>query len=145
MTDAATLTGQDIGQAERATLAVLDSLLAQTATTFQQWVVLNTVGTNGGRVPRDAVVQHLVSALKIDDATATIDEFVGRGLATAGNDGIVLTPSGTARFERIRDGIAAISGRRYGDLPTDDLVIARRVLTIVTERANAELAHSGGA
>ena len=36
-----TLTGQDIGQAERATRALLDAVLAETETTFHQSVVLN--------------------------------------------------------------------------------------------------------
>jgi hypothetical protein len=54
---------------------------------------------------------------------------------------VTLTPAGTARFEEIRDGIAEITRRLYGGIPTEDLVVARRVLAAVTERANAELAN----
>jgi len=41
----------------------------------------------------------------------------------------------------LRSGIDRITERLYADLPVDDLVTARRVLAIVTERANAELAQ----
>lgn len=145
MTNAPTLTGQDIALAANASRALLDSLLAQTATTFHQWVALNFTGTNGGGVQRDAVVQRMVFALKIDQATAstTIDELVDAGLATTSDNHFALTAAGIARFEHIRDGSTAITERLYRDLPPDDLVAARRILTIVTERANAELAATG--
>ena len=45
MADTPTLNGQDIGQAERATRAVLDALLAETSTSFQSWVTLNVLAT----------------------------------------------------------------------------------------------------
>ena len=41
MTKAPTLNGQVIGQAERATRAVLEVLLADTDTPFTQWVAIN--------------------------------------------------------------------------------------------------------
>ncbi|HZV48788.1 MAG TPA: MarR family transcriptional regulator [Candidatus Dormibacteraeota bacterium] len=145
MTTAPTLTGQDIGQAEKATRAVLDTLLARTATTFHRWVALNLTATGGGRVERGAVVRRMAFALKIEQAAASaaVDELVELGLAAASGDQIVLTPAGTARFEEIRDGIAVITERLYGGLPVEDLVTAHRVLAVVTERANAELARLG--
>jgi hypothetical protein len=146
MTDVSTLTGQDIGQAERATRAVLDSLLARIGTTFHQWVVLNTVVTNDARAPRALVVQRLVSGLKVDEAmaSAVVNQLVEVDLATAAHGEIVLTPSGVDRFELIRDGIAAITNRLYGGIPIDQLQTARHVLALITERANAELATSEG-
>ncbi len=143
MTTAPTLTGQDIGQAEKATRAVLDSLLARTGTTFHRWVALNLTATGGGRMERDAVVRRMAFGLKIEEAAASaaVGELVELGLTTANGGEIVLTPVGTARFEQIRDGIAAITERLYGGLPVEDLVTARRVLAAVTERANAELAR----
>ena len=52
---------------------------------------------------------------------------------------MTLTPAGRDRYERLVAGIAAITARLYGDLPAADLETTRRVLTIVTERANAAL------
>jgi hypothetical protein len=48
MTQPSTLTGQDIGQAEKATRAVLDRLLTQTGTGFHGWVLLNRLSAAGG-------------------------------------------------------------------------------------------------
>ncbi|MEO8267648.1 MAG: hypothetical protein ABI706_19265 [Ilumatobacteraceae bacterium] len=53
-----------------------------------------------------------------------------------------LTADGRARYQRISDGIADITQRLYHSLPTDDLVVARRVLQTLTERARAELANA---
>jgi hypothetical protein len=43
MTQTPTLTSQDIGQAEKATRAVLGRFLAQTGTGFHGWVILNVL------------------------------------------------------------------------------------------------------
>jgi hypothetical protein len=51
MVDVAILDGRQLGEAERATSAVLDLLLAEIGTTFDRWVVLNAVVT--GSVPAD--------------------------------------------------------------------------------------------
>jgi DNA-binding MarR family transcriptional regulator len=53
---------------------------------------------------------------------------------------VTLTPAGRERSERIAAGIAVIAARLYGDLPAADLETTQRVLTTVTERANAALA-----
>ena len=144
MTDAPTLTGRDIGLAERATRAVLDTLLAQNATTFEQWVVLNLAGGDGGSVARNTLVQRIAFALKIDEpaASAAVDQVVYAGFATTSGGQFVLTPTRTARFERVGDASAAVTERLYGDLPIDELATARRVLSIITERANSELIRS---
>jgi hypothetical protein len=42
---------------------------------------------------------------------------------------------------RISAAIAQITQRLWGDLPAEDLATAGRVLAIITERANAKLAH----
>ena len=46
------LNGQDIGQAEHATRAVLDRLLARTGTQFRGWVILNLLAAGGGTARR---------------------------------------------------------------------------------------------
>ena len=147
MTPTPLLTGQDIGQAEKATRAVLDRLLAQTGTTFHGWVILNLLATHGSALGHDELASRVTHGLKIDEATvdAAVTDLVEHGLlrrtpsAAAGPD-ITLTPSGTARFHQLRDGIAQITERLYGGLPADDLAVAHRVLAAVTERANAALA-----
>jgi hypothetical protein len=118
---APTLNGQVIGQAHFATRALLDRVLAQTGTTFEESVALNLVANHGdltlttAKVLADLRTQGLLS----DDE---------------------LTDEGRARFAHISAGIADIAARLYGDLPADDLAIAGRVLATVTARARAELA-----
>ena len=51
-----------------------------------------------------------------------------------------LTDAGQQLFGRIRGAVTEITGRLWGDLPAEDLATAGRVLSIVTERASAELA-----
>ena len=140
-----TLTGQDIGQAERATRALLDAVLAETETTFHQSVVLNLTAANApSPAVLDGVVERMTHGLKIDRPTAldAIDELVAKGLVRKAGDPVSLapTPAGETRFRSIRHGIEQIAERLYGDLPPEDLATTHRILAIVTERANAELA-----
>lgn len=136
-----TLNGQVIGQAESATRAVLDRLLATANVTFHQWVGLNLIEAAGGSIEPDRFVQRMVNGLKVDDwvASGTIAELAAAGLV-AGENMLNWTPAGQDRHASIRLGVNGITERLYADLPADDLAIAARVLTTLTERANAELA-----
>jgi DNA-binding MarR family transcriptional regulator len=140
MSDTPTLTGQDIGQAERATRALLDAVLAETQTTFHQSVVLNLPSP----AEFDSLVQRMTHGLKIDRPTAfsAIDEVVAKGLASRSGhpESLAFTTAGDRRFRAIRRGIDRIAERLYGDLAPEDLATTHRILAIVTERANAELA-----
>ena len=137
-----TLTGQDIGQAEKATRAVLNRLLARTGTGFHGWVILNVLGTNGSALAQAELVSRVVDGLKIEEPAvhAALAGLVDQGLVSRVDAGLALTAAGAARFQEVREGIGEITRRLYGGLPTEDLVTARRVLAAVTERANAELA-----
>ena len=54
-----------------------------------------------------------------------------------------MTATSAARqlHRRISAAITGITPRLWGDLPAGDLATAGRVLAIITERANAELAR----
>jgi hypothetical protein len=140
MTPAPPLNGQVIGQAERATRAVLDVLLATENTPFVNWVTLNLTATQG-ETKTEALVDQLVNGLRIDrtGARAVVDELDAAGLLTTVGDLVRLTTAGEAKYARISVGITEIAARLYHDLPHDDLVIARRILETVTDRARAEL------
>jgi DNA-binding MarR family transcriptional regulator len=135
--------GQVIGLAHYASRAALESVLGRTGTTFNQSVALRAVSDNGGTVERDWLVGRLTGALKIEEAAAreTVGEMTSLKLLeepTAGR--VSLTDSGRELFESIRTGGNEIAGRLYAGIPAEDLAIAGRVLALVTERANAELA-----
>jgi hypothetical protein len=150
MSDTATLTGQDIGQAARATRAVLDALLADSEAeigseaAFHQWVALNVLGTAGSPVEQARLVQQMTYTLKVAEPAilAAVEAVVSQGLVAATGDPVrlALTGAGETRFQTISDGIGQIARRLYGDLPPEDLSTTHRVLGIVTERANAALA-----
>jgi hypothetical protein len=129
-----TLNGQLIGRAERVTRAVLDRLLAETGTTFTEWVALNVTATAD---PNDLDAQ-LVAGLRIEPAEArsVVAGLAGQGLLAAGGG---LTAAGRARYDQIATGIAGITRRLYADLPADDLATAGRMLTAVIARAQSEL------
>jgi hypothetical protein len=129
-----TLNGQVIGQAERATRAVLDRLLDTVGTPFEQWVALNLTATSG---PVSAAELAARLRIPIEEATAALAALTADGLL-AGD--ATLTVAGRARHAEISTGLAAITERLYGDLPADDLAVAGRVLTLITARATAELA-----
>jgi hypothetical protein len=144
MSDTPTLTGQDIGQTERAIRAVFDRFLAETRTTFDQWLTLNVLAAAESPVERDTVLRQLTAGFRIPETTArsSIDEVTSADLVAATGDPVhlELLPEGTARAQAIRHGIAQIAARLYGDLPAQDLATTHRVLATIAERANAEMA-----
>ncbi|WP_426595736.1 hypothetical protein ACPPVS_09000 [Cellulomonas sp. McL0617] len=137
-----TLNGQIIGQAERATRTLLERQLRSTGLRFEQWVAVNQL--QAGVADRGQLVGRLVGGLKIDDEAAqdAVDGVIALGLVAGEDDRLTLTPAGAERFGMVLGQISAITERLYGDVPPADLEVAGRVLTLVTERADAELAAS---
>jgi DNA-binding MarR family transcriptional regulator len=145
MSTTPTLNGQVIGEAERAAQAVLNRLLARTGTTFHQWVALNSAAVSGSIIDRDQLIDRMTSGLKIDESAvlATIAELTAADLLEilpGEGSRLGLTDAGQARYRDIRTGIDEITERLYRGLSADDLATAGRVLTVLTSRANAELA-----
>jgi DNA-binding MarR family transcriptional regulator len=135
------LTGQHIGEAENAIRAVLDALLAETGTSFHQWVALRVLAATDSGIELEQLVQRMTSGLKVEPSSvlAAVGQLDAEELVTVA-EVVALTDAGRGRHRRIQDGVDRITRRLYGDLPVDDLVTTRRVLAIVTERANGVLA-----
>ncbi|MGW7197807.1 hypothetical protein [Streptomyces chryseus] len=139
--------GQVIGQAHYATRAVLERYLARTGTTFHQSVALNVAADSGAGVDRGHLVSRMTGSLKIDDATAlaTIGELTGAALVEAvpGDEcRIRLTDAGRELHRSIRTEVGEITARLYDGFAPDELAVAGRLLTVLTARANAELADA---
>ena len=134
------LSTQAIGQAESALGALLEPLLAETGTTFQQWLVLTVTAASSAGIDRGQLVTRIRDARKVAAATvdAAIDELTADRLVTA-NGLVALTEAGRARYHRIRGALEEITSRLF-DFPAEDLATAGRVLSTVTARANAMLA-----
>jgi len=127
-----------IALAHYASRAVLESVLIRHGVTFQQSVTLRLVATADGPVERDRLVDGVVGALKIDAAEAhsVVDELIAKKLLTPQ---VGITDAGRDLFGTTSAETAPISARIYADIPEEDLAVAGRVLTLITERANAEL------
>ncbi|MFJ7966265.1 MarR family winged helix-turn-helix transcriptional regulator [Streptomyces sp. NPDC096324] len=135
--------GQIIGLAHYASRAALERVLARSGTTFEESVALRAVSDNGGTVEAARVVGRLTAGLKIEESAArrTVDELTARGLLEEPSPGQVsLTDGGRELFTSIRAAGDAIAARVYAGIPAEDLAAAGRVLALVTERAEAELA-----
>ena len=135
-----TLSTQVIGQAESALGALLDPILARAGTSFHQWLVLTVATAGGGEMDRAQLVARISGARKIGRAEieSAIDELQATGLAQ-GSGLVTLTEQGRGRYGQIRRAVDELTARLF-DFPAEDLATAGRVLSMVTKRANAELA-----
>jgi DNA-binding MarR family transcriptional regulator len=146
MPPAATLTGQDVGEAEGALTALLNQVLADSNTgiTRSQYLALRVLALRGpGPSPAD-LHDYLASQPQVGLNRPQVAELFrgleARGLVTGSDpDGpgpAQLTPEGAALNAKLADAIAALTKRLYADLDPDDLATAHRVLVEITQRAN---------
>ncbi|WP_406836166.1 MarR family winged helix-turn-helix transcriptional regulator [Streptomyces sp. AHU1] len=143
-TPVAPFNGQAIGLAHYASRAALERVLARSGTTFEQSVALRAAASgDGGTVERALVVGRLTAGLKIDESAArrTVGELTARGLLEEPTpERVSLTDAGRELFSSIRAAGDEIASRVYAGIPAEDLAVVARVLALVTERADAELA-----
>lgn len=141
-TTAPVANARDLALAHYAARGVLEHVLARHGATFQQQVALRAaVAADTPQAPDDLLTQ-VRDSLKADpaDIRATLDELLAKQLLVA--DGAYLRPTDAGRelLAAVGAEVAPISARIWGGIPTEDLAAAGRVLALVTERANAELA-----
>jgi DNA-binding MarR family transcriptional regulator len=132
-----------IALAHYAGRALLENVLARHGATFQQSVTLRVAAIAEGPVERDGIVGAVVGALKIDaaEARSVIDGLIAAGLlAPEGPSLVRITDAGRELHDRTSAETAPISARVYAGIPTEDLAVAGRVLSLITERADGELA-----
>ncbi len=139
---AAAADARALGLAHYAARGVLEHVLARHGITFQQQIALRAaIIADAPQTPDDLVTQ-VRGSLKADpvDIRATLDELLAKQLLVA--DGAHLHPTDAGRELTAAAGAqtAPISARIWGGIPAEDLAVAGRVLALVTERANAELA-----
>lgn len=139
-----TLTPRVIGQAEKTLNAILARHLDGTGLTEPQWVILTLAVTGGGSFGRGEFARQVAGALKTGVAPA--EDQIGRMAATghlglSGDGGTVtVAEAGRRVYAQITAATGEIVQRLWRDLSADDLATAGRVLTIITERADADLA-----
>ncbi|MEW2527122.1 MarR family transcriptional regulator [Streptomyces sp. NPDC047071] len=131
-----------LGLAHYAARGVLERVLTRHGVTFQQQIALRAAVTADTPRTPDALVAQVRDILKADpDAVrATLDELVAKGLLVADGTHLLPTDAGRELLAAAGAEIAPVSARIWGGIPTEDLAAAGRVLALVAERANAELA-----
>ncbi|MFD0306004.1 MarR family transcriptional regulator [Streptomyces sp. NPDC127119] len=132
---------RDLALAHYAARGVLEHVLARYGATFQQQVALRAAITADTPQAPDDLVAQVQGSLKADpvDIRATLDELLAKQLLVA--EGAYLRPTDAGRelLAAVGAETAPLSARIWGGIPAEDLAAAGRVLTLVTERANAEL------
>lgn len=146
MPPSATLTGQDIGEAEGALTGLLNQALAATGTgiTRTEYIVLRVVALRGPATPSAALHQFLAGQPQLGLDLAQVGQLFhgleARGLVTGsasdGSGPIQLTPEGVALNAKLADALVPLTKRVFADFDPDDLATAHRVLVELTERAN---------
>jgi DNA-binding MarR family transcriptional regulator len=144
MAPPATLTGQDVGEAEGALSALLNQVLAGTGITRTEYLALRVVALRGPFPEPAALHDFLAGQPQVGLDRAQLAELFrdleARGLVTGSDpDGpgpVQLTPEGAALNAQLGEAVAAQSQRLYAGIDPDDLATAHRVLVEVTERAN---------
>ena len=146
MAPPATLTGQDVGEAEGALSALLTRVLAVTDSGLRrtEYLALRVLAARGPTRPPAAIHEFLASQPQVGLDLAQVGEQLAgleaRGLVSgsdpAGPGPVQLTAEGAALLARLGETMAELTGRLYAGFDPDDLATAHRVLAEVTERAN---------
>jgi DNA-binding MarR family transcriptional regulator len=144
-TTAPVLNSRVVGLAHYAARGVLEKVLARHGLTFQQSLALRAVAGSDEPLDREALVDQVVDSLKAEKAEirAVVEELVAARLLEADPtrpSRLRITDAGQEAHSRSVDETAPISARIYADIPAEELAAAGRALTLITERANAELA-----
>ncbi|MGY1582015.1 MarR family winged helix-turn-helix transcriptional regulator [Streptomyces sp. MN13] len=134
---------RSLALAHYAARAVLETVLARHDLDFQESVTLRAVAVADGPVDRETVVGYVTGSLKADpaDAERTLDGLAAKALVEREGSAVRVTEAGRALYATVSAETGEISARVYAGIPTEDLAAAGRVLSLITERANTELAR----
>ncbi|MGW6145511.1 MarR family transcriptional regulator [Streptomyces sp. NPDC055140] len=141
-TNASVADARALGLAHYAARGVLEHVLARHGSTFQQQVALRAALTADAPQAPDDLVAQVQGSLKADpaDIRATLDELLAKQLLDTDGEHLRPTDAGRELLTAVGAESTPISARIWGGIPAEDLAAAGRVLALVTERANAELA-----
>ncbi|AYG79763.1 hypothetical protein DWB77_01881 [Streptomyces hundungensis] len=131
-----------LGLAHYAARGLLEHVLGRHGLTFQQHVTLRAAVTADAPRTPDELVAQVRSSLKADPAhiRTTLDELLADRLLAMDGAHLRATGSGRELIAAVGASTGPVTARVWGGIPTEDLAAAGRVLALITERANAELA-----
>jgi DNA-binding MarR family transcriptional regulator len=117
-----------------------DDVFAEAGTTFESWLVLNILATQGSSVAAETLRHDLSFALNVpagivSDLLAQV-EAVGH-IECIANDWAALTPAGTDFHRRLRESIAIASAKALAGIDPGDIETTVNVLQTVKGQAQA--------
>ncbi|ARP68834.1 MarR family transcriptional regulator [Streptomyces pluripotens] len=139
--------GRTVGLAHYASRALLEHVLAPHGVSFLQFVTLRRTAAADGPIERTTLVGEVADTVKTEaaDVHRAIEELTTAGMLTAeGPSRVRITATGRELYTAGSEQTTAIAERLYAGIPAKDRAVTARVLTLVTERANAELAALRG-
>jgi DNA-binding MarR family transcriptional regulator len=132
-----------IGLAHYAARAVLERALAPHGIDFLRSVTLRLVVTADGPVERAGLAAEVMGAVKVTEADAlrALEALTAAGLVSAdGPSRVRATDAGREVHAATSAATAPVAARIYAGISDADRAVAGRVLALITERADAELA-----
>jgi DNA-binding MarR family transcriptional regulator len=135
-----TADARSLALAHYAARGVLEQVLARQGMTFQEQITLRAAAVD--TLTPAELIAEVHGSLKADPASieVTVDELVSKGLLAETDGTLHPTDAGRAVLAAAAAEVAPFSARIWEGIPAEDLAAAGRVLALVTERANAELA-----
>jgi hypothetical protein len=127
---------QLIGETEKTLNALLLRHLDGTGLTEPQWVTLRLSDQFDGTVDTDGLVAVVGDRAHFPDADRLVLELTGRGLLSDGRPSV----AGRELLTAVQAAVATDVASVFGDLATDDVAAATRVLNEVVGRARVALA-----
>lgn len=149
MTQAPTLTSQDIGEAEGALTALLEQTLAPTGKTRHEYLVLRVLNAIGPFARSSDLQDYLVSqpqvGLNRQEAAELLTRLEQEGLVSGTSSGASgpaqLSVTGREVYDQLAQAIVPVTRQVFAGLDPDDLANAHRVLRELIDRA-AQLLES---
>ncbi|MFF9344174.1 MULTISPECIES: MarR family transcriptional regulator [unclassified Streptomyces] len=141
-TTAAPADSRALGLAHYAARGLLEHVLARHGVTFVQQLALRTAVTAGEPLTADELVARVRASLKASPAEvrAALDALRAKELLLADGPRLLPADAGRALLATVTAEITPLSARVWDGIPADDLAAAGRVLALVRERADRELA-----
>jgi DNA-binding MarR family transcriptional regulator len=146
MSQAPTLTGQDVGEAEGALNGLLERILASSDTGLRrtEYITLRVLALRGRVESPTPLHDYLASQPQLDLSRADVADLLqgleARGLISGSRTDdpgpVQLTAERAALNASLAEAVRTVTRRVYGDLDQADLETAHRVLVEVTDRAN---------
>ncbi len=142
MTTESTLTTRTIGETESALNGILTMVLGGTGLDELGWIALRLVTLMPPPVAEAALTAQLSQSKKVDGAraAAVVGDLENRGLLQAIDGTISTTTEGARLFDQLSSEVGKLTAQMWEGLDSADLATAARMLTTITERANALLA-----